>query len=64
MGMYERSPEGRAAADQRRTAELKVKTIVALMALFVVVSTLSCWGHVMYGDWGCGFIECRVVVDR
>jgi hypothetical protein len=64
MGMYEQSPEGRAARQREQDAELKVKTIVALMALFFVVSTLSCWGHVMYGDWGCGFIECRVVVGR
>ena len=62
MGMYEQSPEGRAARQREQDAELKVKTITLLMLLFFFVSGMSCWGSVMYGDWKCGFIECRVLV--
>lgn len=30
--------------------------------ILALVSALA-WGHVMYGDWRCGFVSCRVVID-
>jgi hypothetical protein len=29
----------------------------------VILSPLALYGHLMYGDWRCGFAECRIVVE-
>lgn len=33
------------------------------IVIFLALSLAALWGSVMYDDWRCGFIQCRVVVD-
>lgn len=63
MGMYEQTPEYQEIRRKQEAADLKVKTIASLFGLFLLVAMLSTWGQVMYGNWKCGFVECRIVID-
>lgn len=40
-----------------------LKFIGMIVTLAVVWAGYALHGHLMYGDWRCGFIQCRVVVE-
>lgn len=39
--------------------------IALLFCVFVAVGALpfAAYGHAMYGDWRCGFSQCRIIVE-
>ena len=49
---------------KQRAQDLNVFLAVALAGALLFAIANSGWGVLMYGDWRCGFIECRVVVEQ
>lgn len=38
-------------------------TYAGLILLVIVLFLVGAYGKIMYGQWRCGFVECRVVVE-
>lgn len=61
---FENTPEGRAIREKMENEKFWFTMIGTALVISLLVGSYACYGNMFYGDWKCGFVECRIIVEQ